>query len=568
MPPLAPAKNQITEAEAKEILAYYSVRPTLYITDVLRATPWSKQSEIIQAIFKYPIVAVKSCNASGKSYIAARIALTFLQLKPGSIVITTAPTWRQVKDVLWREFRSAYARAAYKLSKAQCNQVGLDLAEDWFAVGISTNDAEKFFGYHADDILVIIDEASGVEEETYIGVDAVTPNLNAHVLMIGNPTNPDGRFAKSFKNPLVKCITITAFDTPNFTANGIRDEQDLREIFAPPPGVEPLEHMVRMQKELKSPFPALANPSKIYQRLIQWGTDHPMWEALVMAEFPSQGVNSLIPLNLIEKSIEVWRQMTELMALEKRAKTNPAAAKLLREYNNHPEWVVPYSTTYEYGNDVARFGDDSTVLFPRLGGYVEKAQAWGKTATDITADRIVEAINLDDWRAHIKVDDTGVGGGVVDQLMRHLRENPHYHYTVMPINFSEGTTNPKKYFNLRSEMFWNLREQFYNHKIAIPPDEDLMAELSAIRYEYGGKERNLIKIEEKADTKKRLQHSPDRADALMLAFARPQAGTFLRAEEKPPPAGNVGFDGMIGRGERDQQHRAAPSIGPSLHDQY
>jgi phage terminase large subunit len=511
---LAQPQQSITEQEAVEIFQFYEEQPkAVFIQDFLGSDLWNLQSEIANAVFTYPLVAVKSCNASGKSYISARIALAFLTLKPGSIVITTAPTWRQVKDVLWREIRTALKMSPYKLTDKQANQVGLDISEDWFAVGLSTKDAEKFFGYHADDILVIVDEASGIEEEVYVGVDAVTPNVNAHVLMIGNPTNPDGRFYKAFNDPLVKKFTISAFDTPNFTANNIHTLDDLINLFTPPIGVDELEHLVVVQKSLKLPYPALINPANVYRRYLQWGDEHPMWEALIMGQFPSQASSSLIPLGLILKSVEVWKQIN--------------AAKKDKEMAKKPEWNIKTSETYEYGLDVARFGDDSNVLFPKKGGYIEKAKKWAKVDTSITTDRVIESLSLEDWKAVIRVDDIGVGGAVTDQLKRRKQENPEkYHYTVIPVNFAAGTTKPEKYYNLRTETYDNLAQMFINHEIAIPDDEELIAELATIRVEFTGKDTNIKKIEAKEKIKERLGRSPDKADALALACAKSGRGSW------------------------------------------
>lgn len=522
---LTQVQQKITPEEAQEIFDYYSAQPpALFIEEFLGSNLWDLQAEIANAVFKYPVVAVKSCNASGKSHISARIALTFLTLKPGSIVITTAPTWRQVKDVLWREMRTALAMAPYKLTDKQATQVGLDIAEDWFAVGLSTKDAEKFFGYHADDILVIIDEASGVEEEIYVGVDAVTPNINAHVLMIGNPTNPDGRFYKAFNDPLVKKFTISAFDTPNFTANGIRNLEDLIAMFTAPVGVDELEHLVNVQKNLKLPFPALINPANAYRRYLQWGPEHPMWEALIMGQFPSQASTALIPLGLILKSVEVWKQIE--------------AAKKDPEYKQKSEWSIALEGNQEYGLDVARFGDDFNVLTPKRGGLISKMTRWAKVDTAVTTDRVLNTISLDDWKAIIKVDDIGVGGAVTDQLRRKKQDNPTtHHYNVVPINFSAGTSNPGKYFNLRTEIYDHLAELFIQHKIAIPDDDDLVAELATIRVEYVGKEANIKKVEAKEKIKDRLRRSPDRADSLALACAPRGYDSWndMPGQQKPIP---------------------------------
>jgi phage terminase large subunit len=515
MQPSTTAVKPTPEA-AEELRQWYDDgRQVQFVREMLGDNPWSMQEQIIDAVFKYPTVAVKSCNAVGKTFIASRCVVAFLSLKPGSIVITTAPTWRQVKDVLWREIRTCIKTSSFKLTDAQVNQVGLDVADDWFAVGLSTTNAEKFFGYHADDVLVVIDEASGVEEQIYVGVDAVTPNRNAHVLMIGNPTNPDGRFGDSFngqQSKLVKKFTISAFDSPNFVANNIRTVDQLLEVFSPPDDVDVLDHMMGVRDSLILPNPNLIEPTTAYRRYLQWGPESPEWESLIMGEFPSQAERSLIPLNLIYKSIDVWKQMDYIDKLKTK---DP---KAWNEYKKHPEWSIDTTGELNYGLDVARYGTDKTVLFAKRGGFVQPAQVWAKLDTVITAQRVVDSLSIEDWNAVIKVDDTGVGGGVTDNLQHMAADNPNYHYRTIPVNFGAGTAFPLKFFNIRAEMFWNLRQQFIKHTIAIPDDDDLRQELAAIRFEMVGKDNQIIKIEAKDDTKKRLGRSPDRADALALAF--------------------------------------------------
>lgn len=548
-------KKQITADEAWELIQYYdNGKHVEFVQDVLGRSPWSKQAEIISDVFNYPTVAVKSCNAAGKSDLASDVALTFLMCKPNSIVITTAPTWRQVKDVIWRYIRTKHAKAPIKLSAAQCNQVGLDLTEEWFAVGLSTKDAEKFFGYHADEILVIVDEASGVEEEIWTGVDAVTPNLNAHVLAIGNPTNPDGRFYKMFQDPLVRKHTITVFDTPNFTANGITNVEQLIKYFTAPEDQDPILYAVEQQKKLKSPIPALISPIRVFQRYNQWGPEHPMWEALIMAQFPSQASTALIPLGLILKSVEVWRQI-------EKAKKDKAFAK---ELEKKPEWKIKHGEHYRYGIDVARFGDDTTVIAPAKGGYVEKLIQWGKVDTSITTERIIQHISLHDFRAILRVDDIGVGGGVSDQLNKLKRERPDkYMFKVHRVNASAGTTNPEKWYNLRTEMYDRLADLFINHEIAIPDDEDLVSELATIRVKYVGKDNQIKQVEAKSSIKDRLKRSPDKADAVMMAMYDAPIGTW----EELSPSKAEDFEDDEEPDDRDN-HVSSGYITSSLDERY
>ena len=110
-----------------------------------------------------------------------------------SIVITAAPTERQVSEILWREIRSFEAKA-----RARGNPIGGKLLQtnkwefspDHFAIGFSTtDDAAKFQGAHAPHVLVIADEAAGILEQIYLGITAVLKGAHTRLLAIGNPTS-------------------------------------------------------------------------------------------------------------------------------------------------------------------------------------------------------------------------------------------------------------------------------------------------------------------------------------------------------------------------------------------
>lgn len=512
MPPKPP---KLTPEQAVRFQNLYRQMPDAYVQDILLSDPWSTQIEIIKSVFNNRYTAVKSCNAIGKSYISARIALAFLELHKDSIVLTTAPTWRQVKDILWRELGSAYAKSLIKFGPADPSQVGLELSKSWYAVGLSTRDSEKFYGYHAPHILVIVDEASGVEEAIYNGVDAVTTDKNAHVLLIGNPTSSDGRFRRAFTDPniagLYNKFTISAFDTPNFKANNINNLDDLLDVFTPPAGVELIDHIKKVSANLITAKPGLIDPVVAYTRYLENGTDSPFWQANIMGEFPSQAENSLIPMHLIQKSMDVRKQIDRINTLD----TNSPEYK---EYLQHPEWNVEISEVTDIGIDVARFGSDKTVMLRRNGGYVNDAVSWAKKDTSETSERVFNTIDPQDHMTTLLIDETGVGGGVVDQLRKMVANNALFRFNVRGINFGAATTQPEKFYNYRAEMFWNLRELFINHKIALPDDPELANELASIRYEYTTKSQ--LKIEAKDEIKKRTGKSPDKADALALAFAK------------------------------------------------
>lgn len=509
----------ITPDQALALIEGYRKVPNEYISDVYGLSPWSLQSAIVDSVFKNPQTAVKTCNAVGKSYIAAAVAHAFLDLYPGSIVVTTAPTWRQVKDVLWRYFGTMHKSARYSLG-GQLNQTGLEYDTDWYAVGLSTKYPENFFGYHADHILVIVDEAGGVEDAIFRGVKAITPNVNARVLYIGNPTNPDGFFAQLFdevKSPRVKKFSISAFESPNLKAAGIENIEQLIKTMTPPEGVDPLDH--EPFKNVKWPIPELISPERVYERYLEWGADSPAWQALVMGEFPTQAEQSLIPMDLVRQAMDM--QTVDVDSGQ--------------TYAELSGWNIPEGPP-EYGVDMARYGGDSTVVYPRRGGWVEQATVWNKTDLMTSADKILKIVDPLDFNTRINIDDTGNGGGTTDRLRQISSDqrttgSPVHQYQLAAYNFSskERMGNPAKFHDITSELYWNLRSWFYKKQIALPQDDQLFRELVGRRWHIN--KSGKIQVESKEEYKKRTGgKSPDRSDALALAFA----GGLRQSEQRTP----------------------------------
>lgn len=519
MPPLAPPKNRQPTLEeqiaaAEEIRAIYEPQPHMLVRDVFGATSWSAQDAIVQSCFINKVTAVKTCNAVGKSYIAARVALAYLTIYPGSIVVTTAPTWRQVKDVLWREFAVAVKRSKMPLTKKEVKQAGLDIAEDWYAVGLSTKYPENFFGYHADRILVIVDEAGGVEESIFKGVNAITPNLNARVLLIGNPTNPSGTFFNYFNKPELgaKCFTISAFDSPNFTMAGITTVEKMLKVYTAPEGYEQADWMrmvnEELDKRLDDRYAPLIHPSVVFTRYHEWGPDSPAWQALVLGEFPTQAEQSLIPMNIAQMAFGM-------------AGIDEETGKTFAELSG---WNIPDGPE-RYGQDMARFGNDRNILTPRHGGWVRKQVSWNKLDLMTSADRIIDVIDVDDPLGRLNIDDTGNGGGTTDRIMqksreRELADEPAYQFRVVAYNMSskERMAEPQRFYDVTSEQYWNLRNWFVKKKIAFEEfDQELFDELVGRRW---GVVNGKIKVESKEEYRKRTHgKSPDKSDSLALAFA-------------------------------------------------
>ncbi|MDI3211774.1 PBSX family phage terminase large subunit [Arthrobacter sp. AL12] len=160
----------------------------------------------------------------------------------------------------------------------------------------------------------------------------------------------------------------------------------------------------------------------------------------------------------------------------------------------------------EVGVDVARMGDDRTVFKMRKGLNDIATKSYTKLRTTEVSDKLELFVDYDK-SVLIKVDDTGVGGGVTDEMMRRG-------YRVMPINFGAKASDPDKYPNLISEAWFYLASVI--DTIHIEMNDDLLMELSTRQWKMDSKGRR--GVEGKADYKKRGYRSPDNADALIMCF--------------------------------------------------
>lgn len=162
------------------------------------------------------------------------------------------------------------------------------------------------------------------------------------------------------------------------------------------------------------------------------------------------------------------------------------------------------------GVDVARFGDDQSVICIRQGRKTHPLKKYRGLDNIDLSNKVIECI--DEFNPDgVLIDGGGVGSGVIDYL-RHLN------YDVTEINFGAKAANPNKYVNKRAEM-WDLGREAIKAGLDLPSDDELCDELVAVEYGYNPKQ--LIQLEKKEDMKKRGLASPDCADALMLTFAAP-----------------------------------------------
>lgn len=464
--------QQLTLAQAKAILqanVVYRQMPEKWCQDTLgdRLEPY--QVEILHSVNYNKRTACRSCHNSGKTFISSRAVAQWLHTRKDSIVITTAPTFKQVENQVWRSINGLKQKYAGKMSGTVL-KTRWDMTPEWYAIGLSPGDPTSMQGFHAisGEILVIVDEGAGVTEEMFEAIEGILTSPGARLLVLGNPTSVSGYFVSMFRNPNVKKIHISAFDTPNFKANGIHTVADLRAFD---------------WTQLQTPFPYALDPEWAMNALVNWGEDSPMFQSRVLGNFPDSDANTLIPLNLIDMASMDERGLFI-------SKGAPA-----------------------YGHDIAREGNDNSVIHKRYGDWHCKPQVFHGDDLMTTTGRAVEALRDENGPYNIDVTG-GLGAGPFDRLVELGWKQ------VYGLNMSSSAIRKDEFINLRAELGFILRDKFQKGEIFIPDDENLKAELSNVQYEITSDGRR--KLEDKKKTKQRLNgRSPDRFDAMMMSYAPP-----------------------------------------------
>ena len=257
------ATAPLTKKESTKILRRYQVDPIRFQVDCLDVNPdyvWPKMREVALSVRDNPKTAVKAGHGVSKSFGAARIALWFLLSHYPSTVITTAPTHNQVEEILWREIRDSFSRRKIPVD-VEPTRTRLDLEEKWFALGFSTrpdtvtSEATRFQGFHNKYILVIFDEAAGIDPRIWKAAQHLLTSGHCRWLVIGNPTSDVGDFADCFKEDSEwNKITISVLDTPNFKegrevipgVSGVEYEQTVAKKY----GRDSNEYKIRIKGEI------------------------------------------------------------------------------------------------------------------------------------------------------------------------------------------------------------------------------------------------------------------------------------------------------------------------------
>ncbi len=444
----------------REYKKKYKNNPVLFAKEMLYFIPDKWQSECMMSVVENRRTSVRSGQGVGKTGLEACLVIWFLLFQSNPRVICTAPTMQQLYTVLWAEIAKWLNKSKVK-NLLQWNKTTVYLkghGETCFAVARTATKPENMQGFHEDNMLFIVDEASGVADPIMEAILGTLSGANNNLLMCGNPNRTSGVFYESHNSDREHYYTMKV--------SSIDSDRTSKEN-------------IEMLKQ-------------------KYHEDSDVYRVRVLGEFPKGELDTFIPLEVAEM-----------------------ATKTLNEIEGD---------VIHIGVDVARFGDDETNIAPRIGNKVFKLRSYSKKDTMVTVGYVIRTAKdyMDKYpkikRASIKIDDTGVGGGVTDRLKEIVNEQ-RLPYTIVPIN--NGSSADDKYYENKGTETWGvvrdlLEENFSKYMqnkesiIELPNDPKLISQLTTRKYKMTSKGK--IALERKEDMKKRGLNSPDRADAVVLSF--------------------------------------------------
>jgi hypothetical protein len=478
--------SQELSAEQKEFVRNIVSDPALFATHILGVGLWDREAEILQSIKANRRTAVKACHGVGKTFTLAVATLWWLARYPEGIVLTTSPTQRQVRTQLWSEIHRAVERARVPYPPLKTTELKFR-DENNFAIGFSTNQAENFQGYHGKFVLIIADEAPGIDSGIWDAVAGTMAGGTVHIVMAGNPTVPSGAFFDAFtkERGLWSCFTIDPFDSPNLK------------------GLD-LEHLLRMDPAEggpldRNPVPFLVTKRWVYDQYFAWwhGSDSnsPNWLSRVLARFPDQAQNALINM--------IWLERAKRNALR-----NPIS----------DSGAGPLVAGVDVGG-----GQSETVAYVcECKHDRRKIIAMGAWRHEDTRGQVVKFLN--EYRSRlsiVRVDAIGIGHNFGLNL-RSDRFPVELVNVGMPRESKPqwGENDPaRRFLNLKASFYQALADAFEHDQIEGLTDETTIGHLAGLLTEFDSRGR--MKIESKEDARKRGIPSPDRAEALMLALCKP-----------------------------------------------
>lgn len=441
----------------------YRNDPVLFANEVLLFKPDDWQKDALMDLAKNPKVSIKSGQGVGKTGIEAVAFLWFLVCFPYPRVVATAPTRQQLNDVLWSEVakwmaKSPLLSSMLKWTKTYVYMVGQE--KRWFAVARTATKAENMQGFHEDNMLFIVDEASGVADPIMEAILGTLTGVNNKLLLCGNPTKASGTFYDSHNRDrkLYCCHTVSSEDSPR------------------------------------------TNKQNIEALIQKYGYDSNVVRVRVRGLFPKEDADVFISSSIVEQ-----------------------CSSKLYELEDKSPFILLGVDVARFGNDetvITRNAHGKIMIVKKYRGQDLMATA-GWVIQEYK--KILREFPEYKKKVYVNIDDTGLGGGVTDRLKEVKKEQKLNRLAIIPINMAEkietdtkeGEKAAENYDNITTHMWAVVRKLLEKKQIEIEDDSELFAQLSERKYEMTSNGK--IRLESKDDMKKRGLDSPDRADSMALS---------------------------------------------------
>lgn len=473
----------------RALLDKYQDDPVGYRHKVLRVNSTRQQDEVSLSVRDNKKTMVQAAHGVGKTHLVAGLVQWNYDCFEPSITLTTAPNWNSVVELLWAELSSQRRLSGMPMDDlcAFHGGIGTSLrkSELHYAKGHNAKTGEGFQGRHDERLMIALDEGPGVPAHIWKPVDSMLQSEMCRLVVIGNPTVTSGPYFDARSDPTFNVIRMSALDHPNIAA----------ELLGRP---APLPKAVRLswvQEMIYKHCVVISSPNadcfEFPPQSGIWYLPNDEFRSRVLGLFPKHASNAVWD--------ETW--------------IDSARERVL---------PIPETGLPEIGCDVARFGDDLTTIWTRFGPCVLSGERHSQRDTvqvarlcEDKAGELGRRFGVDRRKVRIKVDDSGVGGGVTDTLF-------HDGFAVCGVNSGERAEDEERYPNTRSELWFRTAERAHDmrldlSRVDIDSFKALKKELLQPTYKLDGHSRRLV--EPKEVTKKRLEHSPDDADGFNLAFA-------------------------------------------------
>lgn len=477
--------------------ARYPDDPVGYFRDVLQVEYlWPKMAEVLESILRPPFkTLVRSGHKLGKSFLlAGLINWHFDSFDPGWTIVT-APTYDSMCDTVWREVRTQRMRAGLPMAFPGDSSPIMKTSPDHVAKGLSTNKPEAFQGRHLERMLFVIDEAVGVDPAVWTTIKSMfKPELGHAWICTFNPTDTGCQAYTEDQSGEWNTFQLSSLEHPNIAA-GLAGEP------VPVPAAVSVAQVDEWIKDWCSEVVGEPEATDLFWRG-RWVRPGPEMEARALGLWPTQAWGSVWS-DALWRAVTIGEDRVRILAID-----------------------VP-----EIGCDVARHGDDKTAIHVRWGNTSVHHESVGGWKTTQTAGRLIELAR--EWAEHcsvprrarqaaevdahdipMKIDDDGVGGGVVDILM-------DQGFRAVPVRAGSQAYALSRYPNKRSELWFQGREKgaaglMWLGRLPGAVLKELRRQALAPHWKLDGSGRRVV--EPKDVTKDKIGRSPDDWDAVNLAY--------------------------------------------------